>query len=310
MDSIGQIWVGTRGGGLSLIIPDNNRVVRLIPAKPGEPGVPSQDIREVFEDREGRIWVSADDGIFLSDHGKHEFDPISLDVSPSINETFVDNFAQNSAGEIFVRTSNGLLFRITASDSKNRWVGKLVLRTAVAAFGGETDLLIDSHDRLWSSDEPSAIIYDTTLDQWSTTDLMFHQVFEDSGGVIWFAGRPGLLRLDPATLVFGEFLDDSGLRGRHDVDAIFAVIESEDGAIWASGVDGIWRRDPVTRQNTHFVFEQGSGPNPNDTNALYEDVFGDIWGGTYSTGVFPYRSGDRTDVCLSPLPGGPAGGPL
>jgi signal transduction histidine kinase/ligand-binding sensor domain-containing protein/DNA-binding response OmpR family regulator len=284
-DFAGDIWVGTRGGGLTYIEVGNLRMKRFHTAADGMERIPSDNILSIFEDDAGRIWVGTDEGLIVTRNRHSGFSRAVLDVPESSGSHLVISIQQNSEGKLFLATSDGLLLRLTLDDDGSVSSTELVLDSEPIAFGNASTLLMDRHDRLWMTSR-TRLLYDTLTGEISYASDGLTNYYEDRLGVIWGARAPGFSRFDPANLVFGDFLDDANLRNRSgSIEPMFAMLETDDGAIWMSSVDGVWRHEPGSKKNTHYAFETWNGLDPNDTNALYEDLHGIIWGGTYTTGI-------------------------
>ena len=281
-DNDGNIWVGTRGGGLAYIDVASLRIKRFHVAANGMGRIPSDNIQSIFEDDAGRIWAGTDEGLIVARSRDFGFSRVTFDIAEPARAKQVTGIHQNSEGTMFVATSDGLILGLTLNDDGSVSSTELVFDEVPVAFGSPTILLMDRHDRLWLGER----LYDTITGDVSHASDGLGSHYEDRLGVIWDASGPGVSRFDPANLVFGDLIDDANLRNSiGDTKAIFAILETDDGAIWLSGVEGVWRHQPSTRKNTHFAIETWAGKDPNDTNALYEDLHGIIWGGTYSTGI-------------------------
>src|SRR5690606_9517205 len=66
-DKKGNIWVGTYGGGLSLLNPKTGRFISY--SEKDE--LANDTVQKIVEDKKGRIWVSTNTGII-------SFDPLTL----------------------------------------------------------------------------------------------------------------------------------------------------------------------------------------------------------------------------------------
>jgi len=282
-DVAGNLWVGTRGGGLSYINTANLSTTRFHTAAAGIEKIPSDNIRSIFEDSDRRIWVGTDQGLVVAKNSASEFLPHPLSVTDSAGSGLITAIQQNSRGVFFLSTADGFLLKSTMDDDSV----DIILDLKSITFRSTAVLTIDRYDRLWLSDR-SVLLYDTIVDSFArlSSDLGLSSFYEDRTGVIWGANPPGFSRFDPANLVFGEYLDDAQLRIRPgNTNTMFAMLETEDESIWMSGVDGVFRQDSKTGEITHFALDFSNVPDPNDTNALFEDPHGVVWGGTFSTGI-------------------------
>ena len=285
VDSTGDIWAGTRGGGLAHIDAETLQVRRFHASADGMAKIPSDDVRTIFEDIDGRIWAGTNVGLIVAKDRDSGFGSLELEMPDATGPGLVASIVQNTRKEIFFTTSDGLLLKLVLEDDGSVGSHEIVLDMQFIAFNNSSTLTMDKHDRIWLTGR-TVLLYDTILGQIASRSGGYNPYYEDRSGVIWAANAPGFSRLDPANLVFGDYLDDAALRDRSaNVNSMFAMLESIDGSIWMSGVDGVFRQDADTGEFTHYAIEFAGGPDPNDTNALYEDLHGIVWGGTYSTGI-------------------------
>ena len=99
-DSHGMIWASIAGGGLWRIDPGTDQVSQL----PPENGRPVPNIQEIFEDREGNVWLATSDGLNrLSDVKFITY--TTRDGLPSDN---VGTVTSGRSGRIWIGTSSGL----------------------------------------------------------------------------------------------------------------------------------------------------------------------------------------------------------
>jgi len=302
-DSHGNFWVGTAGDGLHLMDREKGTFARLIndpsgPEKlsgPWQPGsVPagadySTHISSIFEDDEGRIWITAFPG------GLTLYDPASgisrkFKMGSGIDELTTDFLWQT------YQTSDGTLWIATGGD------GQTVFKVK------QYDDLFPFFDIPMSDDNfrSHGIVKERADNIWIARGAFLEHIHRGTGsrtvitlgnaqqpvtsiwslkldreGNLWAGTNIGQFRGDPETSVFRLFkppgISDEILQAFWS-----PFLHSSSGHFWFGSWDyGLFRYDPVTDEVVNYAH------NPNDPNSLggmivgsiYEDEMGYIWVG-------------------------------
>ncbi len=218
------------------------------------------ELKSVFEDRSGALWVGAFEG------GLNRFDPVTEKVT---------RFRHDPAdpGSLAADTVRCIL----EDRSGNLWVG---------TQGGGLDLL-DRATGKFRHFAPRPEVAGAL----SHGDV--RAVFEDAAGVLWVGTNGGgLNRLDPATGGFTCYRHDPGDPTSLAHDAVFTILEDHTGVLWVGtyggGLDGLDRR---RGRFTHHRAGSGvSGSLTSDlVKALCEDQTGTLWVGTDGGGLNRYE---------------------
>ncbi|MFV0483603.1 MAG: two-component regulator propeller domain-containing protein [Bacteroidales bacterium] len=103
-DRVGKVWVATYGG---LYLQDGDDFIRFNPEL--HSGLANSSTYEIFEDKEGGIWIGTWSGGLSYYHlARNQFRNYSHSInSTSISSNDVSSFAQNSEGSIYVGTETG-----------------------------------------------------------------------------------------------------------------------------------------------------------------------------------------------------------
>jgi signal transduction histidine kinase/ligand-binding sensor domain-containing protein len=302
-DSRGNFWIGTSGDGLHLMDREKGTFKRLTndPSDPEKLSGPwkagtvpavsdySTHISSIFEDDEGRIWITAFPG------GLKLFDPVSgitrhFKMGSGTDELTTDflwQTYQTSDGTLWI-TSGGdgqtifkvkqfddlfPFFDIPLSDDNVRshgiikdraghiWIARGASLERVDRVSGSRTVIT-----LGNSQQPVTNIWGLRLDR---------------EGYLWAGTNNGQFRGDPETFDFRSF-KPPGISD--DILQAFwsSFLHSSSGHFWfGSWGYGLFRYDPVTDDVVNYAH------NPNDPNSLsgnivgsvYEDEMGNIWVG-------------------------------
>ncbi|MFO1270520.1 MAG: diguanylate cyclase [Rubrivivax sp.] len=103
-DAAGRLWVGTYGGGISVLDAGGKRFFRMGRAQ----GLPDDNINAFVEDGSGGLWVSTDDGLALIDPGRFEARALRA-VEGAVLPTYWTNAAaRTAAGELLFGGAGGM----------------------------------------------------------------------------------------------------------------------------------------------------------------------------------------------------------
>jgi signal transduction histidine kinase/ligand-binding sensor domain-containing protein len=239
-----------------------------------EAGLSNLDIKEIFKDREGTIWVSTDKG--LNHLRKQLITSISTDKGLANNEVYP--LMQAGSGEIYIGTTQGLSVyrdeKITTLDLRNKLGDKISV----------TALFEDEKRRLWIGAVGDLhILENGKLRQ--VPELFRDTVWaikKDRAGNIWIAASVGLFKFRDDKFV-ARYTTAEGLPG----DDVKVIHEDRNGTLWLGTYDGL-----VKFENGNFTtFTTADGLASNRIRSIYEDRRGTLWIGTYDGGLSRFRDG-------------------
>jgi len=306
-DSKGNFWIGTVGDGLHLMDREKGTFKRLThdplnPEKlsgPWQPGpIPavsdsSTHISSIFEDDEGRIWITAFPG------GLKLFDPVSGITrhfkmgsgTGNLNTDFLWQTYQTNDGTLWI-TSGGdgqtvfkvkqyddlfPFFNIPMKEDESRSVSHGILkdRSGNIWIGHENPVFLERIDRRTGS----RTVFKIGDPQKQVTRI--HGLMEDREGYIWVGTDRGQFRGNSETSVF-QFFQPPGISDEIAQSLFLEVLQARSGHFWfGSWEHGLFRYDPATGDVVNYAHD------PNDPNSLggklvgsiYEDEKGNIWVG-------------------------------
>ena len=263
-DRHGDLWVGTRRGGLSRYDRARDRFVRYRPDPKDPDSLASESVAALIEDRQGRIWVGTGD-LESDDRG------LGLDVLDPETGKF-RHFQSDPDDESSLAFDN--VTSLLESEDGSIWVG--TLGGGLDRFDPESETF--THHRQ-DRRNPRSISSDLV----AALDLA-------PDGAIWVATLGGgVNRLDPETGYFRRFQSDGGGRGRLANDWVLGLHVDRKGQVWAGNwkgalhsldqESGLWRRyenDPD---------ESGSLTENAAITDILEDRSGILWVATADSGL-------------------------
>ena len=239
-DRSNVLWIGTNGYGLNLYDAKSARFGLLDRPDAGASATwATFSARAIFEDRDGRVWVNANDQLYVEDEPGGDLVPfrpegqIPPDWAQPDWSMLASSLAQDREGAIWLTDRDGL-HRYDPDTRQYR---------------------VYRHD----PDRPESLLEP----HWAAE---IRGVFEDGEGAIWVVTPRYLSRLeDPEA---GRFRH---VRHTPDADALdgrtpfLSMHEDTRGRFWIATNMGLLRFDPRTEQSTHYRMD------PSDPTSLSND---------------------------------------
>ncbi len=257
-DTVGNIWLGTRGGGLFKFNRRVNQFSYIGYNADPHFGLRSPFVRSILEDRAGIIWI----GTYLD--GLYRYDPQSLEFAnyggipfplrPSASVT-IDSLLEDSAGSLWIGTNDKL--RRFDPRSGNYSCFSAEPKKPGSISGNHTAGMIeDRNGNLWISTDHGLNLMDRqhgSFRAYSTEhglcERYIRDVIEDNNGFLWVSHNQGISRFDSRHSAFRNFGKSDGVT----IDGGYSLAKCRNGKILVGGFQGAVIFDPqaVATVNTH-----------------------------------------------------------
>lgn len=238
--SSGLIWVGTDQLGVVVLKPESG-VVEHWRAIPGDAaGLTHDEVRDLLEDGQGRIWVATQGGISVHTPGTAGFRQIKHDAADpfSLSNDFVTSLWQDAAGLIWTGTRGGGTSRWNPSS----W--SLGPRLPAELSGALINTFTDGPDgeiwvgtigaglvRLDASGEVTGYV-DSAHGFPDLPDARIMALLTDTRGHIWIGTlTAGLLEFDPVAGQMKHFAADPDRMDALAAPGIMSLVELPSGSI-------------------------------------------------------------------------------
>ncbi len=247
-DRRGFLWVGSREG---LYRYDGYRATLFETDADDPDAITDLDIRALYEDRDGIIWVATNTG------GLNRFDPVTSrfthyrhrsDDPTTISHDSVYGMAEGPNGDLWAGTQIGL--------------NRIDRQT-----GAVTRYLSDPED-------PGSLSHDYVI-----------TVSRDRQNVLWVATvGGGLNRYNAATDTFSHFDLAAMTNSENEVNDVFALAEDSAERLWIGTRQGLLRFDRTRVELENVDLAETGTPQPTVTEILIggDDV---LWVGTLNRGI-------------------------
>ncbi len=264
----GFLWFGTFGGVARF---DGAKFRSHSPAD--HPELPHPGVVRLFLRGDGGVWVSTLGGLASFAGGKWQGN-----LGLRFSETgFFNQFAEDGAGTLFGRTSQGRLFQFANGVWRDISLGadEAPSRVFLLSDGnGNISAAVDNRVRQWtgngwSSPIPVAGLDAPVITRWGA----------GRGGSWWAVADSQVFQVRDGRVV-------RTVRSKERIDGPVNVHEDSRGAVWiASYTRGVFRvaGDVVQR------FDRTTGFPSNSVRFLVEDRWGNLWAGTNGDGIVRMR---------------------
>jgi ligand-binding sensor domain-containing protein/serine phosphatase RsbU (regulator of sigma subunit) len=195
-DSRQVLWVGTRNGLHSLRA---DSLISYLHNPSDTTGIPSNQVNDIIECREGYMWIATDNGLARYDRTTGKFNSFRKEPSQgrfSLSNNEITSLHEDSSGNLWIGTVSGLnrYFRTT---------GSFIVFSEMEGL-------------------PNNLIY---------------AILEDDNGRLWISTNRGLARFDPASLEIVNYDVADGLQSyEFNLGARF---KGRDGELFFGGINGV-----------------------------------------------------------------------
>jgi len=247
-DSKERIWLGSKKNGLFRynLSTDGFEAIEI---SKGANSLETNAVRAITEDRNGKLWIGTEWGVFI-------YDP-----STAESKHYMQSFDQSP-----MRLSDKAIYEIYQSREGIMWVGTYFggVNSVKPQEKGFKTLMSDGGKEKLSGKAISDIIQGDDGNLWIAT--------EDGGVNIWNRKTDKL-----------NYLRSDGGSVKLNVNNVHALYEDEDNTFWiGTFLGGINQYNPQTRRIQ--VYKKGQEEQSAFTNnmiyAIYKDRKGEVWIGT------------------------------
>ncbi len=209
------VWLGSMQHGFSKLSFKDHKIQEIKNYNSGNTELSDNNIRDIFEDQNGFVWIATQRGV-------NRFDPETEDFlnffsvrndSTTINDNIVNCFSEDSHGNLWVSTNSGLNKKIvTVHPNGSETISfKRFPNLSHIGSGLITNMVLDSDNSLWLSFYEGIAKFDPEKEQLSNSFLMreFQRIgierntaHKSLDGQILLGGTHGFISLYPKEILF------------------------------------------------------------------------------------------------------------
>ncbi len=265
MDRAGNLWFGTRGGGVSRF---DGYAFTNYPFM-------GTIVWSILQDSQGNLWFGAEEGASKYD-GK---DCTVFTTKDGLPNPFIRCMYEDKKGNVWFGTEGGGVSQYDGKSFKNYAVAQGLVHNSVWS------ITEDREGNIWFATQDGVSKYDGTAFTNYTkaqglADNFVHSVVQDKAGNLWFATENGVSKYDGKTFV--NFTQAEGLAK----NKVWVAFEDTKGNLWF-GTDkgGASRYDGKTFTN----ISKSNGLSGSTVLTIVEDKIGNLWFGIEEGGVCRYE---------------------
>jgi ligand-binding sensor domain-containing protein/signal transduction histidine kinase len=268
-DRHGTLWIGTDGGGL-VSFRDG-----IFSALTRSNGIAGDQIRVIFESRDGSLWIGTTQGMTQCKDGRFR----NYRQADGLLSDAVNYFCEDRDGNLWIATGKGLnrLRQGGTMDEFNLPIFNGLPNESVRG------ICQDKGGRIWVGSNNGLLWYNWFWQnsfyayntRYGLSDTFVSAICEDREGNLWVGTYSGLNRFREGR--FYNQLDNEGL----PFDHVNALFEDREGDLWVGSKEGLIRLTP----KRFFAYTKQQGLTHNNTMAVLEDHSGSLWIGTWGGGL-------------------------
>ena len=297
-DVQGRIWAASYDAGLYLFNAAGQLIKHYVD---GEAGLSNNQIRKVYQDKDGYVWVATDNGLnkFMPQQNRFiTFHNMVTDVY-SLSDNNITEIFQDNGGVLWIGTNRGINTWNTAT---SRFAHYRVSQQADFSLShnqvnaitqaDEQHVWVGTYDGINKINRQSGLVSQLPLFEGEETGVSEDRItalLAGKDGALWAGTRAdGLKLLDTVRGKVTHFKHDTGNSNSLSADAVTAIKPGTNGNIWvATFGGGLNLFDTKQQRFYHFKYSPGNprGLSSNKLLSLTLDSDGLIWAGTWNSGV-------------------------
>mgnify|MGYP003575338233 FL=1 len=292
-DKEGDIWLGSEQSGLFHYNPVSNSCINYLYEEGNSQSLPVNVVRDIFFNKDGRVWVATRKGLSILDPSIHKFTTYTHEkYNPaSLSHRSVLKIMRDRDGSIWVGTFAGGLNIYNPVSLNFQNIGEQLGSSPGLNNPVVSSMLHDADGALWIGTEGGGLnflnrstgkyeFYNLKKNGPQSSENIVKSLARDPKGNIWVGAFDGLYYFNVKTKTFTDYTlkKDNDFRGRSQVYTVLA----ESTGVWAgTNGGGLLYFDPVKglKSYIHNPLDNKS-ISGNNITSLVKDRLGNLWVGT------------------------------
>jgi signal transduction histidine kinase/ligand-binding sensor domain-containing protein len=329
-DSMGILWIGTKNGLNELVSGGSEGSPPNFKHWISEPGNPislsHSDIRSIYEDRSGVLWIGTwDGGLNKFDREQKIFthwknDPLD---SLSLSDNSVYSIFEDRSDVIWIGTVGGLNKFDRGKMRFTHWANEPGNPNSLS-HNYVFSILEDRSGMIWIGTDGGGLNRfdrgNETFTHWANEprnpESLSHDgvysIYEDRAGILWIGTKDGLNKFNREDNTFTHWSNIPGNPESLSNNEILSIYEDRSGALWIGTRGGLNRLVPSASMGSPPIFRHWMNE-PGNSNSLshdvilsiYEDRAGMLWIGTNGGGLNRFDRENETFSHWTNEPGNP-----
>ncbi len=242
-DRQGWMWFGTFGDGLRVLDPHSG-IYKIYRHDPHDPGsLSNNEVRRVFVDHAGTVWIATDDGLDKFDPSTGRFRTYKVEPQSRLSQSYA-RVAEDSTGILWLGSTGTGLHRFDPKSGEFTVFRADPTRPEGLRDDSVPAVYVDKNDMIWVGTQNGLTRMDPRTRSFKTYDThdglpgnTISCITDDSKGNLWMSTNHGLSRLDSSTGTFENYTDSDGLPG-NDFTGWSTCHKGRDGELFFGGFAG------------------------------------------------------------------------
>ncbi|MEN8613888.1 two-component regulator propeller domain-containing protein [Dehalogenimonas sp. THU2] len=300
-DQYQRLWIGTKGidtGGLNVFDPKTQQFTSYGYDPNNPASISHNDIRDVFIDRSGILWVGTrGGGVNKLDLKPLKFQHVASNpnLPNTLHGTTVFSLAEDNAGNLWIGTDGGGL---NVYNPDSGLFAYYDMKNSTISNDSALSMQIDRTGSLWLGTKGGGLNYfdpqtaqftvykNDPADPNSLSNDQVYALLLDRDGRLWIGTDNGLNLFNPNDQTFTNFMHDPQTLNGLSNKSVLSLLQGRDGAVWIGTWGGGVNKLVIDSSGKpHFTVFRRDVNNPNslsndEVTTLLEDARGNIWVGT------------------------------
>jgi len=296
-DKGGSLWIGTRGGGLSIYDRINDKFTNIKHNNKNNNSLSSDIVLSIFKDKSGIFWVGTTNGLNKYDKTHNQFTVFKNKPNDktSLSSNNIKKIIGDKSGNLWIGTDNGLNFYNTKEN-------KFTHYSTISGLSNKiiNDLFFDMIGALWIAtdnglnkmdviSETFTVYQNNPKDETSISGNKINCIYEDNTGSLWVGTeKGGLNKFDRINGRFLCYVNNPADPQSLSVNNVISIYQDRANVLWVGTALG-----GVNKVNKFAEFLNLFRHNPYDPQSLsssqvrciYQDRSGQVWIGTVDGGL-------------------------
>lgn len=237
-DSQNRVWVSTYGG-LVLHEGKNSKLFST------DNGFPDNFVRNVFQDKNGKIWIGTKNAGLIKFNSENDWEIISSENGMSSN--YIMSIEENSKGQLIIGTISGINILENGKVIKTIMLEDgLPSNFAFSTYSTDKFLWIASNDGLTGYSEEKIVRFNTEN---GLPSNIVYDIIADNSGNLWMPSEKSILKVSlkeleetasvPGSKIKVEQYDKSyGMKNNHCLGGVHSYKDNE-GKLWIPTQGGV-----------------------------------------------------------------------
>ncbi len=303
-DNDGNIWIGTYGGGVDILLKNTNQIINLVYNHTNPYSLSSNEVLSIYRDHSGIMWVGSN-GLDKYNSKKEKFTLYNFDPYSSEGLVYrhIHSIYEDEYGVLWVGSkSDGILLldrvrkvsdKITMNENQTGGISSNKIR--VIRENPEGTIWIGTDDnglnKITLDEERKPSKYEVFRhdpnDFNSLTSNTIYSLFFSDDKSLWIGTDNGISVMDLNTYAIKKYIANPDKLNSLNNNTAYYIYGDRDDTIWVATDNGINRYNPETDGFSHYVSDRDDphSLSSNELLTIYEDGKGIFWIGTYAKGI-------------------------